>query len=99
MTRQQRNPEDDSQEPIDLFRSIKSKIAQRENPVVDEAAGINVELSPEATESVGGAGAIAQVAAPIAQVSAPVAGLNLGQVLNGRYVLETQLGSGRMGTV
>ena len=99
MTRQQRNPEDDSQEPIDLFRSIRSKIAQRENPVADEAVGINVELSPEAAESVDGAGAIAQVAAPIAQVSAPVAGLNLGQVLNGRYVLETQLGSGRVGTV
>jgi len=99
MTQQQRNPEDDSQEPIDLFRSIRSKIAQRENPVADEAVGINVELSPEAAESVDGAGAIAQVAAPIAQVSAPVAGLNLGQVLNGRYVLETQLGSGRVGTV
>jgi serine/threonine protein kinase len=92
MTPQQGNPVDDSQEPVDLFRSIKSKIAQRENPVADDAVGINVDLSPEATGSVDDPGAIAQV-------SAPIPGLGLGHVLHGRYVIESQLGSGRMGTV
>jgi Protein kinase domain/Calx-beta domain len=92
MTRQQRTPVDASQEPVDLFRSIKSKIAQREDPVADEGVGINVDLSPEATGTV-------EDPEAIAQVSAPVAGLSLGHVLHGRYVIETQLGSGRTGTV
>jgi len=88
MARQQRNPVDDSQGPIDLFRSIKSKIAQRENLDADE--GISVELPPEAENEETGT---------IAHVAAPITPLGIGQVLHGRYVIESQLGSGRMGTV
>ena len=50
MTRQRRNPVDDSQEPADLFRSIKSKIAQRGKAVADD--GITVDLIPVAGETV-----------------------------------------------
>jgi serine/threonine protein kinase len=88
MTRQRRNPVDDSQEPTDLFRSIKSKIAQRGNAVADD--GITVDLIPVAGESVQDTYAPPQV---------PAAGLSIGEVLRGRYVIESQLASGGMGTV
>ncbi len=45
MTRQRRNPIEDSQEPNDLFRSIKSKLAQREKR--GEADNITVDLFPD----------------------------------------------------
>ena len=44
MTRQRRNPMEDSQEPTDLFRSIKSKLWQRENAAL--ADDITVDLFP-----------------------------------------------------
>jgi serine/threonine protein kinase len=90
MTRQRRNPVDHSQEPVDLFRSIKSKLAQRMNGGTDE--GITVDLLPVGAETQGevGHGQPAQ---------AQVARLGVGHVLRGRYVIESQLGSGGMGTV
>jgi serine/threonine protein kinase len=88
MTRQRRNPIDDSQEPTDLFRSIKSRIAQRGKAVASDS--ITVDLIPEVGETVQDTHAPPQV---------PAAGLRLGEVLRGRYVIESQLASGAMGTV
>jgi serine/threonine protein kinase len=88
MTRQRRNPIDDSQEPSDLFRSIKSKIARRGDAVADD--GITVDLIPVVGETVQDTHAPPQV---------PAAGLGIGEVLRGRYVIESQLASGAMGTV
>jgi eukaryotic-like serine/threonine-protein kinase len=86
MTRQRRNPADDSQEPVDLFRSIESRIAQRHN--ADTEDGITVDLSPLVAET-----------GEDSHAPAPVARLNVGHVLGGRYVIESQLGSGGKGTV
>jgi serine/threonine protein kinase len=85
MTRQRRNPVDDSQEPVDLFRSIKSRIAQRHKAAADSE--ITVDLSPVAGET------------EDSHAPAAVARLGPGHVLRGRYVIESQLGSGGMGTV
>ncbi|MDP9007815.1 MAG: protein kinase [Pseudomonadota bacterium] len=90
MTRQWRNPIDDPQEPSDLFRSIKSKIAQRGNAVADD--GITVDLFPAAGETVEDTRTM-----PLVPTSA--ARLSVGEVLGGRYVIESQLASGGMGTV
>jgi len=88
MTRQRRNPIDDSQEPTDLFRSIKSKIAQRGDAVADD--DITVDLIPVFGETEQDTHAPPQV---------PAEGLGIGEVLRGRYVIESQLASGGMGTV
>jgi hypothetical protein len=90
MTRQRRNPVDDSQEPIDLFRSIRSRIAQRGNAAADD--DFSVELFPVAAETVE-----EPRATPQARASATP--LGMGQVLRGRYVIESQLASGGMSTV
>jgi serine/threonine protein kinase len=93
MTQQRRDPiEDDSDslEPDDLFHSIKSKLAQRERR--GEADGITVDLFPVAAD-------------PIAELDTPAlpepasTELRVGEVLCGRYVIESQLASGGMGTV
>jgi hypothetical protein len=90
MTRQRRNPVDDSQEPIDLFRSIRSRIAQRGNAAADD--DLSVELFPVAAET---------VEEPRATPQAPASAtpLGMGQVLRGRYVIESQLASGGISTV
>jgi eukaryotic-like serine/threonine-protein kinase len=90
MTRQRRNPMDQSQEPTDLFRSIRSKIAQRGQAVVDD--GITVDLLPVVTETLEDVRATPQSYAPPAR-------LQIGQVLRRRYVIESQLANGGMGTV
>jgi serine/threonine protein kinase len=90
MTQQRRNPTDDPQEPADLFRSIKSKIAQRDNPVADD--GITVDLFLGAAEPFQGEHAAASESESDTCV-------NIGEVLRGRYVIEGQLGSGGMGAV
>jgi serine/threonine protein kinase len=95
MTRQRRDPRDDSQEAADLFRSIKSRIAQRENGADD---GITVDLAPLSTEPVGDSDTTTEAGAPVAAPE-PSAKLGRGDVLRGRYVIESQLGSGGMGTV
>jgi serine/threonine protein kinase len=92
MTRQRRNPieDSDSLEPDDLFHSIKSRLAQRERR--GDADGITVDLLPVAAD-------------PIPELDTPalpeLAGteLRVGEVLCGRYVIESQLASGGMGTV
>ena len=90
MTRQRRNPMEDSQEPTDLFRSIKSKLWQRENAaLVDD---ITVDLFPVAAD------AVPDLATP-ALSDSPVKELGVGEVLCGRYVIESQLASGGMGTI
>ena len=92
MTRQRRDPieDSDSLEPDDLFHSIKSRLAQRAKR--GEADGITVDLFPVAAD-------------PIPELDTPAlpepAGteLEVGEVLCGRYVIESQLASGGMGTV
>ncbi|GAC1667272.1 MAG: hypothetical protein NVS9B2_08510 [Steroidobacteraceae bacterium] len=80
------------QMPVELFRSIESKIARRELGVVDY--GTTIELGIELSD---GAAEGAQAPAP----AAATAGYDteIGRVLRNRYVLETRLGSGGMGTV
>jgi serine/threonine protein kinase len=92
MTRQRRNPSEDSDslEPDDLFHSIRSRLAQREKGAAAE--GITVDLFPVAS-------------APAPEHDTPASpdsnstGLAVGEVLCGRYVIESQLASGGMGTV
>jgi hypothetical protein len=92
MTRQRRDPleDTDSLEPDDLFHSIKSKLAQREKR--GEADGITVDLFPLPSD------AIPELDPP-ALPEPPSTDLGVGEVLCGRYVIESQLASGGMGTV
>ncbi len=95
MTRQRRDPVDDSPEPNDLFRSIKSKLAQRDGAAPD---GITVDLFPVTQElpppEVDGA-----ARQNSATANSTITSLGIGEVLCGRYVIESQLASGGMGTV
>ncbi|HSZ08691.1 MAG TPA: protein kinase [Steroidobacteraceae bacterium] len=90
MTRQRRNPTDQSPEPTDLFRSIRSKIAQRGKAIADD--GVTVDLLPVVTETL-------EEVRETRQSSAPTARLPIGQVLRGRYVIESLLADGGTGTV
>jgi tRNA A-37 threonylcarbamoyl transferase component Bud32 len=90
MTRQRRHPVEDSQEPSDLFRSIKSKLAQRDKR--GEADGVTVDLFPVTPDP------IPELDTSVPRDSAST-GLGIGEVLCGRYVIESQLASGGMGTV
>jgi eukaryotic-like serine/threonine-protein kinase len=89
MTQERRTPVDDSLEPDDLFHSIRSRIAQRENATAGE--GISVDLLPVVPEVLRDAPAASPESAP--------GRLSSGYVLRGRYVIESQVGSGGMGTV
>jgi serine/threonine protein kinase len=92
MTRQQRDPIEDSEslDPDDLFHSIRSRLARRDQGAVPDS--ISVDLYPIAS-------------APIPEVDTPAprestaTDLRLGEVLCGRYVIESQLASGGMGTI
>ncbi len=90
MTQQRRHPIEDSQEPDDLFRSIKSKLAQRDKR--GEVNSITVDLFPLAEDP------IPELGTPVAHDSASAA-FGVGDILCGRYVIESQLASGGMGTV
>jgi serine/threonine protein kinase len=90
MTRQRRNPIDDSQEPNDLFRSIKSKLAQRENGAATD--GVTVDVFPIAAEP------LPELHSPEPRDSAS-APFGVGEILSDRYVIEGQLAKGGMGTV
>ena len=90
MTRQRRNPIEDSLEPDDLFHSIRSKLAQREKGGAPDS--ITVDLLPIAEDPT------PQLDTPVPRDSAR-ADLDVGDVLCGRYVIESQLASGGMGTV
>ena len=91
MTRQRRNPIDDSQEPSDLFRSIKSKLAQRENGGATD--GITVDVFPVTAER------LPEPHPPEPGDSASTPPLGVGEILCDRYVIESQLANGGMGTV
>jgi len=114
MTRQRRLPEDDSPEPIDLFRSIRSKIAQRANGGSSE--NITVDLLPVDAGTLDESQTVEEFRAadefrtldesqtledpPVSvDVAELVTQFAVGDVLRGRYVIEGQLGSGGMGTV
>ncbi len=90
MTRHRLNPIDDSLDPNDLFDSIKSKLAQRDNGA--EADGITVDLFPITEEPT-------PDSPPPEPESAASARLDIGSVLCGRFVIESQVASGGMGTV
>jgi len=89
MTQQRRTPIDDSLEPDDLFHSIRSRIAERERETGGE--GISVDLFPVAPQIPAEPRAAVPGSAPARPGS--------GYVLRGRYVIESQVGSGGMGTV
>lgn len=80
MTRQRRDPLDDSPEPDDLFSSIKLRIAQRGLSQPDDGITVDLQL-PDAPEP------------------APDTQLNTGELLRGRYLIETQLAVGAVGTI
>jgi hypothetical protein len=90
MTRQRRNPIEDPLEPNDLFRSIKSKLAQRENGAA--ADGITVDVFPMSAEP------LPELHPPEPRDSGSAA-LVVGEILCDRYVIESQLANGGMGTV
>jgi serine/threonine protein kinase len=90
MTRQRRNPIEDSLEPDDLFHSIRSRLAQREKR--GEPDSITVDLQPIAEDPT------PKLDTPVPRDSART-DLGVGDVLCGRYVIESQLASGGMGTV
>ena len=91
MTRQRSNPVDGSPEPLDLFRSIKSRIAGRGKGAPDD--GITVDLFPVLTVP------REDATADGADEPETVQSLEIGQVLRDRYVIESRLGRGGMGTV
>ncbi|HEX3911883.1 MAG TPA: protein kinase [Steroidobacteraceae bacterium] len=82
---------DYSNEADDLFHSITSRIAQRGKGAADE--GITVDLTPAPDP------AAEPVPAITADTSAADAQLNIGEILRGRYVIESQLAGGVMGTI
>jgi serine/threonine protein kinase len=86
------------QVPIDLFRSIEARIARRELSAAD--SGYTIEFEP----SLAAPRVITQrfaSGAPIDSVPIPSAppGVEIGRVLRNRYVIESALGRGGIGTV
>ena len=90
MTRHRLNPIDDSLDPNDLFDSIKSKLAQRHNDADED--GITVDLFPITEEPT-------PDSPPPQPQSAAGTRLDIGSVLGERFVIESQVASGGMGTV
>ncbi|HEV7358031.1 MAG TPA: protein kinase [Steroidobacteraceae bacterium] len=90
MTRHRLNPIDDSLDPNDLFDSIKSKLAQRPNGAEED--GITVDLFPITEEPT-------PDSPPPHSESAASTRLDIGSVLGERFVIESQMASGGMGTV
>jgi hypothetical protein len=94
MTRSRSNPRPELHDSDDLFSSIKSKIALREKARGGES--ITVDLLPVLGEEAGAADS----AEPADAAAAPApAHVDVGDVLSGRYVIESQVASGGMGTV
>lgn len=96
MTRHRRDPKDEAREAADLFGSIKSRIAQRDS---GEDEGITVDLAPPSTDPIADFSETAELPVMPAPELEPASRLGRGDVLRGRYVIESQLGSGGMGTV
>ena len=86
------------QVPIDLFRSIEARIARRELSAADSGYTIEFEPTPAAprvtTQRLGSDAPIDSAPNP----SAPP-GVEIGRVLHNRYVIESGLGRGGIGTV
>src|ERR1700743_2628720 len=89
MTSSRSNPSPNLDDSDDLFSSIRSKIAQREKARGGES--ITVDLLPVVEGEAAAASSSAQGSA--------TSQLNVGDVLSGRYVIESQLASGGLGTV
>jgi serine/threonine protein kinase len=89
MTPSQPNSRPDLDDSDDLFSSIKSRIAQGEKARGGES--ITVDLIPVVEETVGET--LTPPSAP------PASHLGVGDVLSGRYVIESQVANGGMGTV
>lgn len=92
------------QMPVELFRSIESKIARRELGVLDYGTTIEIDIDIDTDPSIPIAlPAPAPAPVPVPRVPGdtvqPSHGTEIGRVLRSRYVLESRLGSGGMGTV
>lgn len=109
------------QMPVDLFRSIESKIVQGGLDSVDFDITINLDVAPATQRDVPGYTNHVQTAQGLADdlhthtfavqatpLEAPLVAVDgrstssipdIGRVLRNRYVLESRLGSGGMGTV
>jgi eukaryotic-like serine/threonine-protein kinase len=96
--------------PIDLFRTIESKIAQREREIAER--DIAVDLQPAAepvrvvTQRIAASAddsdrTVPEFTIPADRVEGPPArhSVGIGRVLQDRYVIESLLGSGGMGSV
>jgi len=88
--------------PIELFRSIEAKIARRELSAHDYSTTVELDFvpAPAASKPISRADPLDTVDYPVepeAAAAPPPAPVE--RVLRDRYVLETRLGSGGMGTV
>ncbi|HMI75359.1 MAG TPA: protein kinase [Steroidobacteraceae bacterium] len=105
MTQQRRTPIDDSIDPDDLFHSIRSRIAESERAAEGDGISVDLLLSavPEIPRDPRAAvpGVPPSASPPSASPPSgpPPERLGSGYVLRGRYVIESQVGSGGMGTV
>jgi serine/threonine protein kinase len=81
--------------PIELFRSLESRIVKRELAGVDHGTTVNL---PPGTGSSMQAAPSTTPSLRMDDQSSPVV-LEIGRELRNRYVLESRLGSGGMGTV
>jgi tRNA A-37 threonylcarbamoyl transferase component Bud32 len=89
--------------PIELFRSIEAKIARRELSAHDYGTTVELDFVPAPAASkphISRADPVDTVDYPVEPEAAAVAApAPVERVLRNRYVLETRLGSGGMGTV
>jgi serine/threonine protein kinase len=86
------------QVPIDLFRSIEARIARRELSAADSGYTIEFEPIPAVTRVTTQPLAAEASIDSAANLSGPP-GVEIGCVLRNRYVLESRLGRGGIGTV
>jgi serine/threonine protein kinase len=86
------------QVPIDLFRSIEARIARRELSAADSGYTIEYEPIPAVTRVTTQRLASDASIDSAANLSGPP-GVEIGCVLRNRYVLESRLGRGGIGTV
>jgi serine/threonine protein kinase len=86
------------QVPIDLFRSIEARIARRELSAADSGYTIEFEPTPAAPRvTTQNLGADAAINSALNRSAPP--GVEIGRVLRNRYVIESGLGRGGIGTV
>ncbi len=88
--------------PTDLFRTIEARIARRE--LSEQDSGITIEFEPNLAPNLAEPRVITQRLTPDAPIDSAVDSSaaprpEIGSVLRNRYVLESRLGRGGMGTV